>query len=188
MADCVVIASPWEFTGIEWVNMTAVSARVRPRTFVHWYVTVVRAYSLNASFFGLPNQGAAMPNAILTTAAAAADTPFNVIQLEATISAGDKLFKIFSNEDVRPHLPRLFTDVTSVDVQVWPYTFPELKPVKPISDDNSADADDSSDGYQPIVPARGIFYLNAMESVASAMEGSVIAGRNVAQLLSEFSP
>lgn len=41
----------------------------------------------------------------------------------------------------------------------------------------------SGDTYQPIVLAPGLYYVNAIESVASAMEGSILAARNIALLL-----
>jgi prenylcysteine oxidase/farnesylcysteine lyase len=126
---------------------------------------------MDPAYFGLHDKGAKLPENILTTRDCASNTPFNVIQLEAALGQDDNLYKIFSNEDIRPLLPRLFKAVTSVTVQAWPYTFPKLSPV-------------NAGGYQPIVLSEsGVFYLNTLESVASAMEGSIIAGRNVAQLL-----
>ena len=68
-------------------------------------------------------------------------------------------------------------------VQHWPFTFPVLRP---------------GEEYQPVEidllegGGGGVLYLNAMESVAAAMEGSVIAARNVAlkivgkQLISRY--
>ena len=74
------------------------------------------------------------------------------------------------------HLPDIFLGISRVESQSWPYTFPKLVPVAKPLDNNRSE-------YQPITLAPGIYYLNTMESVASAMEGSVIAGRNVAMLL-----
>jgi len=54
-------------------------------------------------------------------------------------------------------------------VQDWEYTFPLLDP---------------TNEYQPIQLNENLYYLNSIESVTSAMEGSTIAGRNIAQLIS----
>ena len=54
--------------------------------------------------------------------------------------------------------------------------FPVLSPVN-----GSA----GSPAYQPICLGDGVWYVNAMESVASAMEGSIIAGRNLALTLAK---
>ena len=66
-----------------------------------------------------------------------------------------------------------------ISEQVWPYCFPRLHPVAK-----------SNSTYQPIKLHRSsannkttLFNVNAMESVASAMEGSTLAARNVALLL-----
>ena len=97
---------------------------------------------------------------------------------------GQKIYKLFSKQSVEGDVDQLFVGVTDVQVKVrpplpclvcvlmlaqeWEYTFPVLTPdVK----------------FQPIILGENIFYLNTMESVASAIEGSVIAGRNIAQLI-----
>jgi hypothetical protein len=100
----------------------------------------------------------------------------------ATLQDGTGLWKLFSNDDVRPHLTSIFlglsTDPADTVVQHWNYTFPVLSPVN-----GSAGAP----SYQPISLADGVWYVNAMESVASAMEGSIIAGRNLALTLAQQS-
>jgi len=119
-----------------------------------------------------------MPDNILTTQSAVPTTPFNVLQLETSLRNGENIYKLFSNQDLEEEIPRIFTNVTHVRTQDWPYTFPHLDPIKP--SDTSASPPKA---YQPIILSDGIYYLNTMESVASAMEGSVIAARNVAQLM-----
>ena len=132
-------------------------------------MTVVRARGIDPTFFGLaPN--AKLPQNILTTANSAA--PFNVVQLEATLPGTNlSAFKLFSNAELPEKLlSRIFSDLASVTVQVWPFTFPRLVP-------------GAASTFQPITLAPGLRYLNGLESVASAMEGSIIAGRNAAQLM-----
>jgi prenylcysteine oxidase/farnesylcysteine lyase len=180
----IVIASPIEFINVSFTNVSGISggpavpitssfvppAQLQHRPFVKWFVTIVRASTIDPTYFGL-RKNATVPANILTTRDCTSTTPFNVIQLEAALGKDDNLYKIFSNGDVRPLLAQIFTDITDVTVQAWPYTFPKLTPVN-----------DSS--FQPIILSEaGVYYLNTLESVASAMEGSIIAGRNVAQLM-----
>lgn len=148
-----------------------------PRHFQRIFVTIVRAAGLQAAYFGLNSTRPIKFNNILTSRGAAATSPFVVIEQEVELPDGTALWKLFSNDDVRAKLPQLFTGISSdpadTVVQVWPYTFPELLPV----------TDTSSTQYQPLKLDDGIFYVNAMESVASAMEGSIIGGRNLALTL-----
>jgi len=167
--DKVVLASPIEFLDIEFVNLTL--APVQPRKFEHWFVTVVQAAGVNPVYFGQAPGTVLAQNILTNRDATAAGTPFNVLQLDAILGPGRNVYKLFSNTELGEVVPMLFLNVTRVFTQVWPYTFPQLKPLN------------STGSYQPIMLSEGILYLNTMESVASAMEGSVIAGRNVAQLL-----
>jgi len=174
-ANHVVLASPIEFASIEFVGLP-VAKSLQHRQFKHWFVTVVRAAGLNRRYFNV-QEGEAVPHSILTTASSVPTTPFNVVQLETSFAQNDNLYKIFSNVDVSSQVSALFTNGTVVVTQVWPYTFPKLEPV----------SQNSTSSYQPIRLDDEFYYLNTMESVASAMEGSVIAGRNVAQILMQRS-
>jgi len=180
-ADKVVLACPIEFADIHFDNITL--PPMQAREFEHWYVTVVRAAAIDPAYFGLPPT-ATVPENVLTKEGCA--SPFNVIQLEVALAQGDNLYKLFSNTDVQADLDQIFLGVSHVQVQHWPFTFPKLKPVAVPSAAGSA----AASGYQPIVlhdegSGGGILYLNTMESVASAMEGSVIAGRNAAMLIAQ---
>jgi prenylcysteine oxidase / farnesylcysteine lyase len=186
-ADKVVLACPIEFADIRFDNITL--PPMQAREFEHWYVTVVRAAAVDPAYFGLPPT-ATVPENVLTKAGCASASgspcPFNVIQLEVSLAQGDNVYKLFSNTDVQADLDHIFQGVSHVHVQHWPFTFPKLKPVAVPSAAGSA----AVSGYQPIVlhdegSGGGILYLNTMESVASAMEGSVIAGRNAAMLIAQ---
>lgn len=167
--DRVVIAAPIEFTQIEFKNMTL--AAYSPRQFVHWYVTIIVAKSVNPLYFN-ESESFVVPQAVLTTQSSSASTPFNVVQYIADANDGYHVYKIFSNDWVNSTLQSLFVDIREFHVQVWHYTFPVFNPTpSPTSD------------FQPIELFPGVFYVNTMESVASAMECSVISGRNVANLI-----
>ncbi|KJE88462.1 hypothetical protein CAOG_00116 [Capsaspora owczarzaki ATCC 30864] len=167
IVDRVVIASPLEYTSILFINT---SLSVTPRQFVHWYVTIIVAKSVNPAYFN-EQPSFVVPEAVLTTQPKSGNaTVFNVVQYIADADNGYHIYKIFSNDWVNSTLPELFVDIREYDVQVWPYTFPELV---------------ATTKFQPIELSPDLFYLNTMESIASAMEVSVIAGRNVAALVAK---
>ena len=62
----------------------------------------------------------------------------------------------------------IFVNPQFSHVEAWPYTFPSLEPTTQ---------------YQPVTLSPRLYNLNAIETVASAMEGSVLAARNIAQLI-----
>lgn len=99
----------------------------------------------------------------------------------AELPDGTKIFKMFSNEDVTSFLDDIFvdpsTDPKDLVVQHWNYTFPYLTPKN------------TTNMFQPIFlseKSKTLIYLNALESTASAMETSIIAGRNAALILSQL--
>ena len=95
-----------------------------------------------------------------------------MLLLKATLPDNTSYYKMFSNSDITVLLPQIFKGVVSSRVQHWPYTFPHFTVT-------------SKTELQPLKLDSGIFYLNAMESVASAMETSVIAARNAALLVAK---
>ena len=163
----VVIAAPLEFTSIDFQNLN-VNSSIPRRKFVNCTVTIVKAKSVKLSYFHLDDVKD-LPNNIFTTSEASA--PFTVLQLETDdMDDGYSIWKFFSVKSVP--VRDIFNDISEVHVQQWPYTFPHLEP---------------NVTFQPIMLAPNVYYLNTMESVASAMEGSIIAGRNVAMLISPTS-
>ena len=70
--------------------------------------------------------------------------------------------------------------------QHWPYTFARLNPFVATSSSKTEAEENAVQQVQPVVlhPA-GCINANAMESISSAMEISVIGGRNAAHLLLE---
>jgi len=171
--DKVVLAAPFEFLNISFHGVKL--PPIQDRDFQHWYVTMVVASGLSPTYFGL-TEGKEVPDDILTYGNSTA--PFVTISFQAHTSAGNKVYKIFSNVDVSADLEQIFLDKKNHYVHYWPYTFPILAPVKPATDNNNL-------SYQPIVLDSNLYYINTMESVASAMEGSVIGARNVALLMSK---
>ena len=77
---------------------------------------------------------------------------------------------VYSDSSVMAQLDQLFVNVNQTYTHHWPYTFAHLAP---------------TDGHvaQPILLSKspGLYNVNSMESLASAMEISSIGGRNVAR-------
>ena len=160
--DTVVLAAPIEVANVTFVNMTL--PPLSYRRFEHWFVTIVLAKGINPAYFGVST----VPSFICTTTNAS--TPWVSISYVAQAGSGNATYyKIFSKQDVSMLINDLFLNMQWNYVQMWPYTFPRLIPM--------GDPD-----YQPILLSQNLYYLNGMESIASAMETSVAAGRNVALL------
>jgi len=174
MYSFIVVASPIEFTDIDFVNI-----KLEPyhrRLFMKWIVTHIVAKGINPSFFG-EEEGFEVPDTVLTTNDST--LPFTIISIrDKTIDGTFNIYKIFSNNPVSDFLDKLFLDLQTFQVQEWPYTFPDLKP--PPSPTTTASR------YQPInLFDNSIYYLNGIESLASAMESSIISGRNIATLIAK---
>merc|ERR1719174_2478293 len=179
VVDAVVLAAPWEFSNLT-LPPQAVAALGTPRAYRHWFVTVVCARGgLAPEFFGYPaSHNLSWVQNVLTTQNTSSSVPFNVVQLETTpLADGSAYWKLFSNADVTSHLDHIFRGVFENEtvVQHWPYTFPLLHPVSA----------STPSGYQSLEPMQNFFYLNAIESVSTAMECSVLAGRNAALLMKQ---
>ncbi|XP_070578231.1 uncharacterized protein [Ptychodera flava] len=168
-ADAVVIAAPLEWTGIEFINFKP-TTRQPIRNWVNWFVTIVAATRVNPRHFG-QNESWTEPEFILTTSNAS--TPWVSIQYLDTAGMVN-IYKIFSDVNMTTFLDEIFIGVVQVYDHFWPYTFPVMGPLTKDSQ------------YQSIKLANGLYNINTMESVVSAMEGSVISGRNVAKMVTEY--
>lgn len=189
--DAVLIAAPLETTGIEFSGFPMPPGANLNRQFYPWYVTVVEAARINASQF-LPyyvnSEGNQLPRVFLTSANGSSTnpkTPWTVIQPLGKHGKGGKgepknVWLVYSDHDLSGKKPNtlvdgLFEEVKTVYVQHWPYTFAHLKPLT-----------GEPGELQPIVLHNGLYNLNAIESIASAMEVSCIAARNGARLAMDY--
>ena len=163
LANCnvTVLAAPMEMAMIQGLP------EIPLRTYHHWWVTMVASSGFNASYFGLPATSTIADSLLTTQNSSSSWTTCAVL---AKGNNATKIFKCFSNRDISPELDQLFMGPGVDHVsQYWGHTFPNMVP--------------GVESFQPIELAPRIYYLNTMESVAVAMEGSVIAGRNVANLI-----
>jgi hypothetical protein len=122
------------------------------------------AAALSPQFFGVNP----VPDSILTTPNSTSQ--WTVVNVMANTSDGNNVYKIFSNTNMTmEQLDIMFLNMTTFQVQYWPFTFPDLAPTA---------------SYQPIFFDENILYLNGIESVAVGMGASTPAGRNAALLIS----
>jgi prenylcysteine oxidase/farnesylcysteine lyase len=176
----VVIAAPLERSGVE-IIPPARGPPLPPSTsldrgFTGWFVTVVLASRLNvAQFDGAEVKLDPSDCTVLTSAhGTTADVPYVCVQPLGKHGSGVSkgVFMVYSDTAIDQRLAELFVGPEAHHVQHWPYTFGQLPPIS-IGPNASAQV-------QPVVLAPGLYNANAMESIASAMEISVIGARNAA--------
>ena len=167
--DRIVVTAPIEQVGVfhdhgvltpmKWTNITL--PKMKMRTYVHWYVIWVVADAINPAFIGRTNS--TIPDLILTPEGSTAR--FVKLATEYDLNPTQKVFRFFANYEL-DDLEERFVNIAWNITHHWPYTFPMLDP----------EAD-----YQPTKLHDRIYYPNALESMAVAMECAVTGGRNAAQ-------
>lgn len=189
--DIVFIAAPLEqthitFHGIDDMPKTA----SLDRNYYDWYITVLKATAPNYDQFDpyLTDRvrGKDLPTMIVTTTNSSenAKTPWVMIEPvgkhakaeEEEEEEGPPLWIIYSDASVEGDIDNYFTGVQGeIYEQYWPYTFPHLQPLQ---------AGGATDDTQPVEldPSGLLFNINAVESLASAMEISAIGARNAAKI------
>ncbi len=157
--SAIVIAAPIEMTGLSFPT-------VAPRLYRHWWVTLVAAESFSRSYFGVTSE---VPDSLLTLANSSADFVTCAVIAKGTTR---KVYKCFSNLDISSHVEDLFSNVSESFVHLFDLTFPLMTP---------------NPHYQPVLLANNLIYVSGMESVAVAMEGSVISGKNAAKVIEQMN-
>ena len=144
---------------------------------------VVRADNLNTAQFGGKVKGYPCSGhhgcVVLTTAAGSTDkTPYVCIQPLGKHGEGpgeQNVWMVYSDKEVSAF--ELFTNASAFETHHWPYTFAGLEPIV-----------DPKAQLQPVVlHEAGLINANALESIASAMEISVMGARNAARLVAELA-
>jgi len=158
--DAVVVATPLEHSHI---RFHGVGVRPPPHREFQKVSTTFVAGRLRASYF---NVSVLPADQVLTTEHAG--TPFSVVSPVRRLPSGATLYKLFSHQPLGKHLlAAMFHDHKKVAHQDW-YAYPQFKP---------------PEKFAPFRLAPGIFYNNAFENAASAMEMSAIAAKNSALLV-----
>ncbi|GAB4820077.1 hypothetical protein N2152v2_007123 [Parachlorella kessleri] len=179
--DAVILAAPLELSGI------AVSGvelpRIPPRKYQTTVTTIVEG-ELRPAYFGLPEEDGMPYTDILVTQTA--QTPFSCIgHLGPGSSANSSVFKLFSSEPLEEdELGQIFEPGFRVLVTKSWRAYPRQDNVPQGLKGTQATyfMFDPPEDFSPFRLAEGLYYNNALENAASAMEIAAIAGRNTALL------
>eukprot|EP00043_Microstomoeca_roanoka_P012228 m.117570 g.117570 ORF g.117570 m.117570 type:complete len:618 (-) comp15432_c0_seq3:28-1881(-) len=167
--DAVVIATPLEESNIQLDE--AMAAKIIPRT-MHTTVATFVEGSINSTYYGIRPE-LRHPALILTKELE--NVPFNCIGLVADNSTHKNtgLFKVFSRSPLtKEDLQLMFLEYKEDTIQEYQWkAYPKFTP---------------PESFSPFVLGEGVFYPNAIENSASAMEMSAIAAKNAVLLIQKM--
>lgn len=181
--DSVVVAAPWENSGIALLNTDKI-IHLTPYRRVHVTVVATSAARPRASFFGQKRSDESMPQTVLTTPAAssaasnATQTPLISLSYVREISPQQHqkewgtvyIVRILSEDALDDRtLSALFGEGTVVWTRRKEWAaFPDMSHTAPL---RSFEVD------------TGLYHISAIEQLISTMETSVIGAKNVAALI-----
>ena len=189
--DVVMIAAPLEITNISFkgFNEDENYDRIKNtfdivnRQYYPWYVTVVEAENINVNQFHQKSK-VILPHILLTNAnGTTINTPWVCIQPVGKHGKNGtdtkNVYMVYSDQPIihnRTVLQSIFIqpNTNTIYEQYWPYTFAHLYPTSKLK------------MLQPIELSSGLYNLNALESLASAMEISAISAHNGARLAYDY--
>jgi len=167
--ELVVLATPDGPSGLEVGALKLPAAALRKRPFQTTWATFVKGLP-RPGYFGLADVRE-LPDTLLTVESA--EIPFSSLGLVGAAPDGVPVYKLFSRDQPSEMLlDQIFAKRDATEELCW-QAYPVLRP---------------SDELPPFRLADGLYWVNAMEFVASTMETEVVAARNVANcILAEFS-
>lgn len=201
--DGVVIASPWQFSGIEAAG-DVIKHRIESVPYTKLHVTLFTSpLRLQASYFGL-EPGTRAPSNVYTTlgkdetARAGAEGVgragfYSISTLRTALNPSTQrkefLYKIFSAEPVNS---TFLSAILGTTIQLPPSDDVDESPteVKPISWYYphwfySYPIELPRVTFQDPIVGRGLYYTSGIESFISTMETSALMGMNVARLMAD---
>ncbi|GAB2229077.1 hypothetical protein Droror1_Dr00023212 [Drosera rotundifolia] len=164
--DVAVVATPLDEVNIQFDPPVSVP----PRKLQHTYTTFIRGL-LNPTYFGL-KAVSEIPELVGTLENP--DIPFSSVSVLKKHSENDMSYKIFSRQPVDDALLDQLFSVRKETTRINWGAYPEYK---------------APETFAPfILDGSHLYYINAFESAASAMETGAVAAENMARLiLSRFS-
>jgi len=170
--DCVVLCTPVEIAGIQFENIDMPNDLIQNREFVGCHIAIVRG-EVNPAFFGYKDAGE-VPQLIRTTEEAETKNNFKTFisfQHLWNTAKKQKIYKIQSRHKLSDNeLDQLFLKRDFLHQHQFQIAYPRLRTLK-----------ENEKLFTKI--CNGLYFNNTVESVSSAMEASVWAARNVAQLV-----
>ncbi len=184
--DVVIVANPLNLSSIKYENFATDFYSPAATTPYQRIIATLVHGTINQKFFGLKSDERKFPLVILTTGSDGAPFLFNSITVEypsdisqAEVASyskhvGDdpqRVWKVFSPQPLtEEQLKLMFTDIESTQVHDW-QAYPHYSPPEQIP---------------PFVLDDGVYYINAIEKAASAMEMSAIGAKNAALLAKDY--
>jgi prenylcysteine oxidase/farnesylcysteine lyase len=166
--DAIIIATPLESAELHFEQTELPAAATIKRPYQTIYATFV-AGTLRSAYFGVAKKD--LPNFIMTKEND--DIPFlSISDVGQAKEPANKIYKIFSrSKPTDSLLDDLFNDYDEETIkQISWQACPILKPGAELP---------------PFALAEGLYYINAIESLAPTMEAITIASRNAINLLDE---
>jgi len=163
--DAVILAAPFETSRIRFEGVDAPCTSLQGKESKTTYVTYIVG-RLSPVFFGL-SEGGKLPALILTTETQ--DVPFSSISFVRSLDKRrNAVYKMQSREAVDDRLLfTLFVEMREVLRVRW-MAYTALKPTR---------------NWPSFKLRKGLYYVNAMESVVSCLETEAVASKNVVGLL-----
>ena len=184
--DVVVVANPLNLSSIKYENFPYDFYTAAATTPYQRIVTTLIHGTVNQKFFGIKSDEHKFPQIILTTSSDGSPFQFNCVTVEVPSDVsqegvreyckpiGDdpkRVWKVFSPQLLtEEQLQLMFTDIESTQVHDW-QAYPHYSPPEQIP---------------PFVLDDGVYYINAIEKAASAMEMSAIGAKNAALLTKDY--
>ncbi len=161
--DIVIISTPLETSSMKLEIDNEVP---KPRPFQKGTVSIVKGLA-TPEIWGVKSPSD-LPSLIMTTENALE----NLISMEILIDQSPeiKYYNLFSKSPLsKAELNQLFVRVDSFTHKEWTHAYPILRPLEELP---------------PIVLSENLYYVNAVESLASSMESSLISAKNIAMMIS----
>jgi phytoene dehydrogenase-like protein len=167
--DAVILAAPPALADIE-IKLDGESLAVAAHPYQQVQTTLVVG-DLRPEYFG-QKPGEAMPSTIFT--ASSAPAPFMSIGTTGWSPEYDsRIYKIFSADHVmtETELNEIFLNIHDTYVHVWRGAYPILTP---------------GIEHVPFELNRGLYFANALETIAGSIEVETVGGVNAANLCAEY--
>ena len=185
--DVVIVANPLNISKVKFENFPTSPYTASSTTPYHRTVAEFVKGRINTGFFGISAENDRnFPLTILTTAMKGAPFTFcsvgAQVPSEITQEGAKEYMKPITDEPVRvwkvfvpepmtkEQKEAMFSDITDQSTFDW-LAYPEYKP---------------PEEFPPFILDDGVFYINAIEKAASAMEMSAIGAKNAALLAREY--
>ena len=185
--DVVILTSPLNLSKIQFSDFPNFIYTKAARTPYHRTVATFIKGQVNPDMFGFQDYPSNFPLDILTKDMQNPEVDFNSIgslipsdipntevaqYCKPLTSNPTRAWKVFSNAPLTSEdKNKLFREISDEKEMDWMAAYPEYNP---------------PEEYPPFVLDDGMFYINAIEKAASAMEMSAIGAKNVSLLAKEY--